>query len=414
MRRIRVLIVDDIGDTRDSIRRLLQFEDDIEVLGEAGSGSEAILIAEEKHPDIILMDINMPEMDGIRTTELIAQRAPSSSVIIMSVQGEQAYLRRAMMAGAREYIVKPFTGDELASVISKVYEMDQRKRASLGEKFTDSVDSEARDGQIISFFSTKGGVGKTMLATNLAVQLASSGKWRVLIVDLNLQFGDVAVFLNLVPKRTIADLTQSGPIKYSEIQSYLLTHSSSLQVLAAPTRPEYAELVTAEQVGQILNEVKDKFDFIICDNISRFEDISLVSFDVATQIWLVVAMDIPTLKNAKLSLEVIDGLHHTSKVHVVLNRASKEMGMDPRDVEKSLGFKISHEIPSDGRALVAALNRGVPFVTSSPQSKASEAIRKMAAELTSLDMKGSIQAPPKEQGHGNKGPLKGLRRVFGF
>lgn len=413
MKRISVLIVDDISDTRDSIRRLLQFEDDIEVLGEAGSGSEAILIAEEKQPDIILMDINMPEMDGIRTTELIAQRVPTSSVIIMSVQEEQAYLRRAMVAGAREYIIKPFTGDELASVITKVYEMDQRKRAALGEQLKVSVESQTRNGQMISFFSTKGGVGTTMLATNLAVQLASSGKWRVLLVDLNLQFGDVAIFLNLVPKRTIADLTQTGSIKYSEIQSYLLTHSSGLQVLAAPTRPEYAELVTAEQVEQILTEVKDHFDFIICDNVSRFEDISLVSFDAATQIWLVVAMDVPTLKNAKLSLEVIDGLHHTSKVHVILNRASKEMGMNQNDVEKSLNFKISHEIPSDGRPLVAALNRGVPFVISNPHSNASEAIRKMVKELTSSEEKESSQISQQVEPR-NQSPVKRLRKVFGF
>lgn len=413
MKRISVLIVDDISDTRDSIRRLLEFEDDIEVVGEVGSGSEAILFAEENRVDIILMDINMPEMDGIRATELIAQRAPGSSVIIMSVQEEQAYLRRAMMAGAREYIVKPFNGDELASVIAKVYEMDRQKKEVMGEPIKVALGQRERNGEIISFFSTKGGVGKTTLATNLAVQLASAGKWRVLLIDLNLQFGDVAVFLNLVPKRSIADLIESGPIKFSEIQSYFLTHTSGLQVLAAPTRPEYAELVTSEHVEQILSEVKSKFDFIICDNVSRFEEVSLVTFDMATQIWLVVAMDVPTLKNAKLSLEVIEGLHHTSKVQVVLNRTSKEMGMDPRDVEKSLNLKISYEIPSDGRALVAALNKGVPFVTSYPQSKASESIRTMARKLTVSDV---VETKPTiiEQGRGSHSSLKGLRRVFGF
>ncbi|KGK89820.1 hypothetical protein DP73_09310 [Desulfosporosinus sp. HMP52] len=413
MKRISVLIVDDISDTRDSIRRLLQFENDIEVVGDVGSGSEAILFAEVERPDIILMDINMPEMDGIRTTELLAQRAPDCSVIIMSVQGEQAYLRRAMMAGAREYIVKPFTGDELSNVIAKVFEMDQQKKDVLGYQIKSDTNHKRQNSEIISFFSTKGGVGNTTLATNLAVQLASSGKLRVLLIDLNLQFGDVAVFLNLIPKRTIADLTQSGVIKYSEIQSYLLTHSSGLQVLAAPTRPEYADLVTAEHVEQILKEVKDKFDFIICDNISRFDDVSLVSFDVSTQICLVLAMDVPTLKNAKLSLEVIEGLHHTSKVKVVLNRASKEMGMTPQDVEKSLNVKIDYEITSDGRALVAALNQGIPFVTSHPQSKATEGIKNMAKKLMSAHNQ-AVKSEALDQELGNRRPLKGLRKVFGF
>jgi pilus assembly protein CpaE len=134
---------------------------------------------------------------------------------------------------------------------------------------------------------------------------------------------------------------------------------------------------------------------------------------MATQIWLVVVMDVPTLKNAKLSLEVIEGLHHTPKVHIILNRTSKEMGMDPRDVEKSLNFKISYQISSDGRALVAALNQGMPFVTSYPQSKAAEGIRTMAGKLTSSEVV-ETELALKEQERRSQSPFKGLRRVFGF
>lgn len=416
MKRIRILIVDDISDTRESIRRLLEFEPDIEVIGEAGSGSEALRLAEDLSPDIILMDINMPEMDGIRTTELLALRTPEISVIIMSVQGENAYLRRAMMAGAREYIVKPFSGDELASAIAKVYEIERRKRGVSAEQPHPNTGApQARKGKILSFFSTKGGVGKTTLATNLGVELAHSGKWRVLLIDLNLQFGDVGVFLNLVPKRNIADLTQTGNLQFSEIQSFLLTHSSGVQVLAAPTRPEYAELVTVDHIEQILKEVKPHFDFILLDNVSRFEDISLLSLDLAEQIFLVVAMEVPALKNTKLSLETMSDLHYLDKVQVILNRSSREMGLDLSEIEKSLNFKVSYEIPSDGKTIVNAVNKGIPFVEYNPQSKAAEALRRVAStfltgknETTTVSAISTVHEPNPSK------PLRGLRRVFGF
>jgi len=416
LKKIRILIVDDISDTRESIQRLLEFEPDIEVIGEAGSGSEALLLAEDLSPDIVLMDINMPEMDGIRTTELLALRAPNTSVVIMSVQGESAYLRRAMMAGAREYIVKPFTGDELASAIAKVYELERRKRGVLVEQPHPNAGApHVRKGQILSFFSTKGGVGKTTLATNLAVELAHSGKWRVLLMDLNLQFGDVGVFLNLVPKRNLADLTQTGNLQFSEIQSFLLTHSSGVQVLAAPTRPEYAELVTVEHIEQILKEVKPHFDFIILDNVSRFEDISLLSLDLAEQIFLVVAMEVPALKNTKLSLETMSDLHYLDKVKVILNRSSREMGLDLSDIEKSLNFKVSFEILSDGKTLVNAVNKGIPFVEHNAQSKAAEGIRRIAATfLTEKSEAATITAISTEHVQNRSKPLHGIRRVFGF
>ncbi len=412
MKRISVLIVDDIADTRESIRRLLQFEVNIEVIGEAGTGSEALRLAEELQPEIVLLDINMPEMDGLRATELLAQRAPDSAVIIMSVQGEPGYFRRAMMVGAREYLVKPFSGHELSSAIVNVFQMEKVKREARGVlPVTQSVVEKAHSGQIISFFSTKGGVGKTTLATNLAVQLAHTGKWKVLLIDLNMQFGDVAVFLNILPKKTIADLTQADSLEYADIQTYLLTHSSGLEVLVAPSRPEYAEYVTAEHVSKILAEVKPQFDFIICDNVSRFDDISLASLDAAEQIWLVVTQDIPALKNIKLSLEVLEGLHYSDKIHLVLNRSGKEIGIQLSDIEKSLNFPINFEIPSDGKALVTAVNKGIPFVLSYPQSKPAEGIRRIVQSLTNTPLH---EQPKVKTNQGLRYPkfFKGLSKVF--
>jgi Flp pilus assembly protein, ATPase CpaE len=418
MKRISVLIVDDISDTRESIRRLLQFEPHIEIIGEAANGSDALRLAKELKPNIVLLDVNMPEIDGLRTTELLTLRVPESAVIIMSVQGESGYIRRAMMAGAREYLVKPFSGSELASAIVNVSNIEKQKvEARSTHSAALSTEDNACNGQIISFFSTKGGVGKTTLAVNLAAQLGRSGKWRVLLIDLNLQFGDVAVFLNMMPKKTIADLTQAGWLQYSDIQSYLLTHNSGMEVLIAPSRPEYAEYVTPEHINKILNEVKSYFDFIICDNSSSFDGISLANLDVTDQIWLVVTPDIPALKNIKLSLEVLEGLNHTDKIRLILNRTGNEIGIQLNDIEKSLGFPITHNIPSDGNSLVTALNKGIPFVQLYPTSKSAEGIRKMVASLTNTpDTNSEKNSKPSHSYLGNLKSFSKERfsKVFGF
>src|SRR5919206_3687616 len=124
---IRVLIVDDIPETRDHLTKLLGFEGDIDVVGSAASGAEAIALATSLTPDVVLMDINMPDMDGITATEQLARAAPTAAVVMMSVQGEADYLRRSMLAGAREFLVKPFSSDELTTSIRQVHIREREK-----------------------------------------------------------------------------------------------------------------------------------------------------------------------------------------------------------------------------------------------------------------------------------------------
>src|SRR3954470_18326761 len=180
---IRVLIVDDIPETRDHLSKLLGFEGDIDVVGAAASGVEALKLATTLTPDIVLMDINMPDMDGIATTEEMARAVPTASVIMMSVQGEADYLRRSMLAGAREFLVKPFSSDELTASIRQVYAREREKMSRMsatpvvaggnGTGPAGSGEDGGHDGQVIAIFSPKGGVGRTTVAVNLAVAAAT-------------------------------------------------------------------------------------------------------------------------------------------------------------------------------------------------------------------------------------------------
>ncbi len=210
---IRVLIVDDIAETRENIKKLLQFEADIEVVGGARSGQEGIQMAAEARPHIALMDINMPDMDGITATEGVIEQVPFCQVVILSVQSEPDYMRRAMMAGAKDFIPKPPSGDELIKTIRFLGERakkdEERAKVVLAApdiRIPGRHGGTGRlQGKILSVYSAKGGVGCTTLATNLAVGLHTA-ETPTVMVDTNLQFGDVSVFLNLQVKNSIVDL----------------------------------------------------------------------------------------------------------------------------------------------------------------------------------------------------------------
>lgn len=404
MSRIRILIVDDIKNTRESIRRILNFNTEIEVVGEANGGSEAIRQTERLNPDIVLMDISMPDMDGIRATELLSYRAPTTSVIIMSFQSETEYMKKAMMAGAKEYIVKPFTGNDIINTILKVYKKDTRKREILN--FPSEPLEKRSPARIISLFSTKGGVGKTTAAVNVAVELANRQLAKVLLIDLNLQFGDIASFLNLVPKKTIADLAQVATLKYEEVRFHMLTHKSGVEVLAASTRPEYAELITAEHISQILNEVKPHFDYVICDNVSRFDDISLSGLEVADEIWLVLGMDIPSIKNTKLSLDILQNLNYSHKVKIILNRFDKKSAITLKDIENSINVKVDYTISNEEQPFITALNKGIPLVEAYPNSNASEEIRKIVGKVS--------EKPQEDVSKNDTVKIKSFQKIFGF
>jgi pilus assembly protein CpaE len=386
---IKVLIVDDIPETREHLTKLLSFEQEIDVAGSAGSGEDAIRIAMELRPDVLVMDINMPGMDGVAAAEIISQRLPTSPIIMMSVHGEAEQLRRAIAAGAREFLVKPFSADEFSTTIKRVYEKELGRREQLQAVIPAPVTGAAapetaeEDHQVVAVFSPKGGAGRTTIATNLALSLQRETGGRICLVDANLQFGDVGVLLNLNPKnRSVLDAVEGGEPDADLLNSVVIDHSTGIRVLLAPPSPEGADLVTPVYLRKMIDILRASHDWVVVDLPAGLTDHSLGVMDAADQIVVLAALEITTIKNVRLFLEVADQLEYDrSKLRLVINRSDTSQGIRISDVEASIRRPIDGTVVSDGRLAVLAVNRGVPFVVSHPDAALSRDITRLARTL---------------------------------
>ena len=401
--KIRVMIVDDVSETRENVRKLLQFESDVDVVGVARTGKEAIQLSQELNPDVVLMDINMPDMDGITATEASRSKLPAIQVVILSVQSDQNYMRRAMLAGARDFLTKPPMGDELISAIRRAGAMAQSERsksaqiqAAIPAMSLGGMNNVfgAPKGKIVTVYSPKGGTGVTTLAVNLALTLHNDDT-RVALVDGNLQFGDVAVFVNEQGKNTIADLSSRADELDPEIvEEVMVKHAASgVHILAAPSRPEYAEKVSSSQFTKVLEYLRQLYSYVIVDTSSYLTEITLSAIDVSDLIVLVTSQDIPSIKNCRLFLDLLQTMGiGRERILFAMNRFDKRINITPERVAENLKQEVSSIIPLDEQTVTKAVNRGVPFVIDSKNQPAARGVFSLAegirARVAALESSG--------------------------
>jgi pilus assembly protein CpaE len=351
-------------------------------------------MAEELNPDVVLMDINMPDMDGIAATEAIRQRRPTVQIVILSVQNDPNYMRRAMLAGARDFLAKPPMADELISAVKRAGKMSQDERSKVAippagfgnsASISSMIAAPLSTGRAIMVYSPKGGTGVTTLAVNLALTLHNEDT-QTAIVDANLQFGDVAVFLNEQGKNTIVDLApRADELEPEVVEGVIIKHAASgLNILAAPSRPEHAEQVHGEQFGAVLEYLKRLYAYIVVDTTPMLNDITLAALDRADLILLVVTQDIPSIKNARLFLDLLNTLGISrDRICFVMNKYDKRIAITPEKVGENLKQEVGAVIPLDERVVIPAVNRGVPFVLDQKAQPVSRAVYMLAETVRS-------------------------------
>jgi pilus assembly protein CpaE len=382
--KILVAVVDDTDESREMILRMLQFDSNIEVVGTAKTGLEAIDLAQKLKPDVIVMDINMPDMDGITATENIRKKVPYVQIVILSVQSDPNYMRRAMLAGARDFLTKPPLIDELTAAIRRAGTMAQEEKAKTTASFigTGSLPGvpqafyQTTAGRIIVVYSPKGGSGTTTIAANLSVALKDQ-KNKVALVDSNLMFGDAAVFFNEHGKNNALDLIDRvNDLDPEIINDVMISNKlTGVDILAAPNQSQFVDSGIGESFAKIMEFLRNLYDYVVIDTTSYLTEVVQSCLDVADLIVLITIQDIPAIKNTNqfLSLADASGIGR-DRIIFVMNRYDRRISISPERVGESLKQPVVVSIPFEERAVNFSVNRGIPFMSDNKGIPAGKAI----------------------------------------
>ncbi|QGU00110.1 hypothetical protein SYNTR_1516 [Candidatus Syntrophocurvum alkaliphilum] len=493
MEKITLLLADDNEYMRFVIKEMLQSDNAIRVIGEAQDGKEVLETIKVIKPEVIVMDVGMPVIDGLEATRLISQYYSDINIILISINDERHYFKEAMQAGAKEYLIKPIVPNDLIRAIKTVATFSRKRlgvdinqlddelsvskdaptnstqeaiktipdytvenipqnkhiyadnqveenvatkeekgyfknpiskssiisavknitglngkreeetnslstEVEISEESTNGVlennieeqendfldskedlnspDIEIENPKVISVFGTKGGVGKSIVCSNLAVALAQKYKNKVGLIDLDIQFGDIGVILNVNPKKTFSELVLEEDLTQEILEEYLY-ESNRIKLLAAPNKPEFADLVTPDGVEQVIKLFKKMHEYIFIDTPSFIDDKTLAALEASDLILLVVSLDLPTISNMKKSIDILKSLSLLSKTRLIINRSTGANGIDTVEIEKVLEMEVMADIASDGKLVTTSLNRGVPFVRMNPKAEISKNIKSL-------------------------------------
>ena len=305
-------------------------------------------------------------------------RAP---IVLVAAEESSALFEGALESRAADVLLLP---QSLESALFTI-----RKVAYAGRWHHDSGEG----GHVITVFSPKGGTGKTVLATNLAVAVARQKKGKVLLLDLDLQFGDAAVMLGITPERTLHDLVNApGELDPEKLTGFATRHPAGFDVLAAPLRPDEAEFIPEGKIVSLLTVARQSYDTIIVDTAPFFYGPMLATLDNTEELFLVCVPELPTLKNAYVTLRTLELLSFpTNRVRVIMNRATLRQGLKTKDVEPVLGTSIGFELPED-EAVQAALNTGTAVLLSDKGAPFSRELVKLVESLSSAESQNGQRA----------------------
>ena len=326
---------------------------------------------------VVILGPNLGMEEAFEVSRRIQTSMSDVSVILVANALTPDILQQAIRAGVRDVLPAAFTGAQLLDSLSRAEALALQLRGRVGVSVPDK-DTDPSDHKVITVFSSKGGCGKSFVSSNLAVALSQKTGESVAMVDLDLQFGDLAIMLQLFPARTIYDAAQNlDRLDADALKGYLTPHRGQVFLLAAPLEPGLSETISAESVAKIIRLMKSLYKYVIIDTPPSFTDHVLAALDESDESVLITSMDVPSIKNLKLSLQTLELLGFgRDRIRLILNRADSKVGLRVQEVEKTLGTRIDVSIPSS-REVPLSINRGTPLILEDPKSPVVASILKL-------------------------------------
>jgi pilus assembly protein CpaE len=364
--------------SRGDMKRALQMAH-FTVTGEAGYGIEAVTVAQERLPDVFLVSVEEPVARALQTIESLADAVPGAPTIVYSTMADAASVRRSMVAGARDYLIKPVKPEELIRSVHGVLEQEERKRMRMAGQTTET----AARGTIVTVFGAKGGIGKTTIATNLATALVRTTGSTVVLVDMDTRFGDVAIMMDVAVEQSIADVARHlDEMDRDKIRDYLVQHHSGAYVLPAPLHPSEWRNLTPQHIEKIIELLAQSHDYVIIDTPGTFNEIIATTLEQASLILLITSMDIASIKDTALALEMLRAASVSEdKVKLTINHCTSANSLREDDVQRVLEYEVFWRIPHD-LAVSSSTQLGQPIVLTRPYARVARSITDLAYALS--------------------------------
>jgi pilus assembly protein CpaE len=387
-KKIRVVALCDPGATQQQITEALNPGNEftlVDVLASKEMLARQIRAAE---PDILLVDSQLESESTMDIIDDLALQFPNAAIVAILPNNDPLMAQQVMLAGARAFLIAPFSQINLVSTLRRVTELEGRRQQTQAYIPT-QIQEASRPLRSVTFFSPRGGTGVTSIAANTAIALAEETGKKVLLFEGKVFFGHLEVILNLKMQNALSDLIpHASHLDESLIRDVVCPHPSGIHVLLAPSDAQVAQGIRAEDIYNIFIGVSRFYDYIVVDAGGPLNDISVTLMDATDRILLVTTPDLASLHDTSRFLQLSRSLSYPAeKILMILNKAGSDGGVKLKDIEAVLHHQMFHQIPNDPANVQRSINRGIPFLINYPRSSASKSIQQLARNLVSINMK---------------------------